>query len=137
MIQAASPTHTLPQSLITLITNRPMPHRFLDPILAPVFGFLGAGISTLALWLADVAAGVSPVSKGWIELGGTLGLIGCLSYACLTLWKSLDRQRKEATEERDKHHLEIAKLNLEIRTEKREQNDKLIEVLNKLDPDTR
>lgn len=112
-----------------------MPHRLFEPLLAPVIGFLWAGISTLALWLADAMSEVSPISKGWIELGGTLGLIGGLAYGCITLWKELQTQKREAREDREAHHKEIANLNLEIRTEKREQNDKLIEVLNRLDPE--
>jgi len=102
-------------------------------MLPPIMGFLWAGASTLAIWFADIGSEVSPVSRGWIELGGTLGLIGGLSYACKTLWKALDRLRAETNEERENHHARIAALNLEIRTEKKQQNDRLIAVLEKLD----
>jgi hypothetical protein len=44
---------------------------------------------------------------------------------------------KDARDEREAHREEVAALNEEIRREKRDQNDKLIEVLNKLDPDHR
>lgn len=111
-----------------------MPHRILDAS-NPVIGFLWATISTVSIWLSQAVSEVSPISKGWIELGGTIGLIGGLSYGCITLWKEIQAQKTEARNEREKHHSEIAALNLEIRIEKREQNDKLIAVLEKLDPD--
>jgi hypothetical protein len=114
-----------------------MNHHILDPHVNPLVGFVTAGISTATIWLAEIGSEVSPVSKGWIEVGGTIGLIGGLSYGCVTLWKEIQRMNKDAREEREAHREEVAALNAEIRNEKRDQNDKLIEVLNKLDPDHR
>lgn len=110
---------------------------FLDPHVNPLIGFTTAGLSTATIWLAETASQVSPVSKGWIEVGGTIGLIGGLSYGCVTLWKEIQRMNNDARLEREVHRAEVAALNAEIRDEKRSQNDKLIEVLNKLDPDHR
>jgi hypothetical protein len=112
------------------------PH-IIDPHVNPLLGFVTAGLSTATIWLAETVSHVSPVSKGWIEIGGTVGLIGGLSYGCVTLWKEIQRMNKDARDEREAHRAEVAALNAEIREEKRIQNDKLIEVLNKLDPDHR
>lgn len=109
----------------------------LDPHVNPLLGFVTAGVSTATLWMADIVAEVSPVSKGWIEVGGTIGLIGGLAYGCVTLWKEIQKMNDYAREEREAHREEVAALNAEIRNEKKAQNDKLIEVLNKLDPDHR
>jgi hypothetical protein len=114
-----------------------MNHHILDPHINPLVGFVTAGLSTATIWLAETVSQVSPVSKGWIEIGGTVGLIGGLSYGCVTLWKEIQRMNKDARDEREAHREEVAALNEEIRREKRDQNDKLIEVLNKLDPDHR
>jgi len=114
-----------------------MNHQILDPHFNPVLGFVTAGLSTATIWLAETVSQVSPVSKGWIEVGGTIGLIGGLSYGCVTLWKEIQRMNTDARNEREIHRAEVAALNAEIREEKRVQNDKLIEVLNKLDPDHR
>ena len=114
-----------------------MNHHILDPHVNPLVGFVTAGLSTATIWLAETVSEVSPVSKGWIEIGGTIGLIGGLSYGCVTLWKEIQRMNQDARAEREAHREEVAALNAEIRNEKRDQNDKLIEVLNKLDPDHR
>ena len=114
-----------------------MNHHILDPHINPLVGFVTAGLSTATIWLAETVSQVSPVSKGWIEIGGTVGLIGGLSYGCVTLWKEIQRMNQDARDEREAHREEVAALNEEIRREKRDQNDKLIEVLNKLDPDHR
>ena len=98
----------------------------------PIVGFIGGGLSTIALWLADA---VSPVSRDWVEVGGTLGLIGCLSYGCITLWKELQSQKKQCSLDRERHQSEVAMLHNEILGETRRQNAELIAVLNKLDPD--
>ena len=90
-----------------------------------VLGFLGAGASTLILYIAQAADNVPPQARGWMELGGTLGLIGFLSYACVTLWKELQTQRREHSS-----------LNEQIRDDWKKQNEKLITVLEKLDTDS-
>jgi hypothetical protein len=112
------------------------PH-ILDPHTNPLVGFVTAGISTATIWFAETVSQVSPVSKGWIEIGGTVGLVCGLSYGCVTLWNEIQRMNADARAEREAHREEVAALNAEIREEKRSQNDKLIEVLNKLDPDHR
>ena len=86
-----------------------------------ILGFATAGTSTVALWLAEATpANVEP----WIQTGGTVGLICGLSYGCVTLWKANQQQKSD-----------IADLNKEIRSEWKQQNDALISVLKKLDPD--
>lgn len=87
-----------------------------------VFGFIGAGLSAGMLQLAQT---LPPDLKGWLEGGAYLGLVGCLIYAVVTLWRRL--------RERDKEHADLQK---EIRDDWKEQNRRLIDVLNKLDPDT-
>ena len=131
-----------------------------EQILSSVHGFVLSGVSTLALWVAqtpEVAA--MPGLTGWMQLGGTAGLIGGLAYGCVTLWKALQTQRSEMNTERKEaaqtmaderaamnlavsnertlHEADKAALNAEIRGELKAQTNKLIEVLNKLDPDTR
>ena len=61
-------------------------------------------------------------TKGWIETGGTVGLIGGLSFGCVTLWKANQAQKKE-----------MAELNREIRSDWKAQNDRLIATLEKLE----
>jgi len=61
-------------------------------------------------------------AKGWIETGGTAGLIGGLAFGCITLWKANQVQKKE-----------MAELNKEIRSDWKTQNDRLIATLEKLD----
>jgi len=124
----------------------------------PILGFTGATFSTATLWLAQAPDLVSsPQLTGWMQLGGTAGLIGGLSYGCITLWKALQTQRTESaaertenaatmaaervamnlamTNERASHQADKAALNAEIRGELKEQTNKLIAVLEKLDPD--
>lgn len=86
-----------------------------------ILGFCFAAISSSALWFAQVT---SPQIEPWLQAGGTVGLIGGLAYGCVTLWKSNERQKSD-----------IAELNREIRSEWKQQADKLIAVLEKLDPD--
>jgi hypothetical protein len=87
-----------------------------------VAGFALSGASTAALWLAQTTpTNVEP----WLQAGGTVGLIIGLSYGCVTLWKANQNQKAE-----------IAELNKEIRGDWKDQTSKLIEVLNKLNPDT-
>jgi hypothetical protein len=89
----------------------------------PILGFSTAGFSTAALWLAQTADQVVPGVKGWIEVGGTIGLIVGLSYGCTTLWKEVQKQKQE-----------IAHLNKEVREDWKKQNDRLISALDKIDP---
>jgi hypothetical protein len=109
---------------------------------APVLGFVAAAFSTGSLWISQLAD-----APGWLELGGTLGLIGGLSYGCVTLWQALQDQRKESHAEREaaadraaaeRREFIAAKdaLELEIRSDWKNQNAKLISVLEKLDPDS-
>jgi len=116
-------------------------------IAQPIIGFVGATASAAMMYVAQTPEVVSrPEISGWMQLGGTAGLIGGLSYACLTLWKALQTQRSEmATErkesasemaaERAAHDAGKAALNAEIRGELKKQTQDLIEVLSKLDPD--
>ncbi len=87
----------------------------------PIIGFGSAGVSTLGLWLAQTA---SPSIEQWVQGGGTVGLIGGLSYGCVTLWKA-----------NQKSMADIAELNKEIRTDWKNQNERLINVLERLDSD--
>lgn len=96
---------------------------FPDP-LHPLLGVIGAGVSGSAIWLADTAEHLPPQAQGWIQLGGTIGLISCLAYACKTLWSELQMSRKAADD-----------LNRQMRDDWKEQNQKLINVLEKLDTD--
>ncbi len=128
-------------------------------IAQPVIGFVGAGVSYVFITLADVVPEVvsRPELSGWMQLGGTAGLIGGLSYGCVTLWKALQTQRSEMNQERKDsakvmaderaamnlsmanertaHEADKARLNADIRGELKKQTQDLIEVLNKLDPD--
>lgn len=98
---------------------------FPDPT-HPLIGLIGATLSGAAIWVGQTAQQMPPETQGWIQLGGTLGLIGGLSYACKTLWSELQTSRKES-----------ADLNKTMRDDWKYQQDKLIAVLNKLDPDTK
>lgn len=91
--------------------------------LSSVLGFIAAGVSTAVIWIAQAVEAVP--ARGMMELGGTIGLIGSLSYACITLWKEIQNQRRAMDE-----------LNREIRGDWKTQNEKLISVLDKLDPDS-
>jgi hypothetical protein len=90
----------------------------------PVIGFVTATTSTVILYIAQAADSIPAAARGWIEGGGTLGLIGGLSYGCITLWKEIQNGRRE-----------MAELNKEIRTDWKAQNEKLISVLERLDTD--
>lgn len=86
-----------------------------------VFGFCTAGVSSLALWIAQT--GVMPGdTRTVVETGGTIGFIVGLSYGCITLWKEVQTQRRE-----------MAELNKEIRTDWKTQNEKLIVVLERME----
>jgi hypothetical protein len=101
----------------------------------PILGFLGGFFSAGLLWIADVAPQSLPVPEGVIQLGGTVGLIGFLSYGCVTLWKQLQIEKNESAKERERHQDQISNLHNEILGETRRQNNELIAVLKKLDPD--
>ena len=130
----------------------------------PVLGFLGASLSATAIWLADASQTLTPEAQGWVQLGGTIGLITFLVYACRTLWMALQDARTATTNalaaatatataaaEAVAHAVETAEarmaaeraafiaakeaLEREIRTDWKKQNDELIQVLRKLDPD--
>jgi hypothetical protein len=90
--------------------------------LEPILGFTCATVSTFALWLAQSEIVIPEPAKTWIETGGTAGLIGGLSFGCITLWKANQAQKKE-----------MAELNKEIRSDWKTQNDRLIATLEKLD----
>lgn len=87
----------------------------------PAIGFLGAAGS---LTLAQISEAIPPQARGWVEGGAYVALVAFLAYGCVTLWKRLN--------ERDK---DIAELNREIRQDWKTQNDRLIQVLEKLDKD--
>jgi hypothetical protein len=100
----------------------------IDP-LQPVLGYVLAAVSSGALWMAEVVPDGAP----WLQVGGTAGLIAGLSYGCVTLWKSLQEQRREFTAERAAFIKAKDDLEKEIRDDWKDQNDKLITVLHKID----
>lgn len=87
----------------------------------PAIGFAGAAGSFL---VAQISEAIPPQARGWVEGGAYVALVGFLAYGCVTLWRRLN--------DRDK---EIAELNKEIRSDWKTQNDRLIHVLEKLEPD--
>lgn len=129
-------------------------------------GFIGATFSTVTLYIADAAAdSLKPEAQGWIQLGGTIGLITFLTYACRTLWMALQDARNatalaqaaattaatnaadavakavQASEIRmaaERAAFISAKdaLEKEIRTDWKNQNDALMKALDRLDPST-
>lgn len=103
----------------------------IDP-LQPILGYALAGVSTAAIWLANAMPDPSP----WLQLGGTAGLIGGLSYGCITLWKALKEQRSEFTAERAAFIRAKDDLEKEIRDDWKDQNEKLMAVLNRIDSDS-
>lgn len=100
----------------------------IDP-LQPILGYILAAASSGVMWLAEAV----PAHAPWLQVGGTAGLIGGLSYGCITLWKSLQEQRREFTAERAAFIKAKDDLEKEIRDDWKEQNNKLITVLNKID----
>ena len=110
--------------------THPFPHE-------PIVGFFGAIASSFLLWISDAVSNSLPIPNGVVELGGTVGLIGCLTYGCVTLWKQLQIEKRDSAMERERHQKESAQLHMEILGETRRQNDKLICVLEKIDPDHR
>jgi hypothetical protein len=133
--------------------------------LPPVLGFAGASMSTLAVWIASTSNQITPEAQGWVQLGGTIGLITFLLYACRTLWAALQNARDATTSaqlaateaatgaaravaealresearqaiERAAFIKAQAALEREIRGDWKSQNEALIAVLNRLDPDT-
>ena len=88
----------------------------------PILGFTCATVSTFALWLAQTEASIPEPAKKWIETGGTVGLIGGLSFGCVTLWNANQAQKKE-----------MAELNKEIRSDWKTQNERLIATLERLE----
>ena len=52
--------------------------------LEAIYGFATAGVSALALWIAQIAPSVASPS---LEAGGTVGLIGGLSFALIIVWR--------------------------------------------------
>ena len=135
-----------------------------EDFIPSALGFVGATISTAALYLADATRGVlDPEAQGWIQLGGTIGLVTFLTYACRTLWMALQDARNHAAEAQAQasalasHAAEVVAgavqaaesrmaveraafisakdaLEKEIRTDWKQQNDALIKVLDRLDP---
>ena len=95
----------------------------LSEFLQPALGFLGMVLSFI---VAQVSDAIPPAARGWVEGGAYVCLVGFLAYTSWTFWKRLN--------DRDK---EIAELNREIREDWKEQNTKLISVLDKLDPDSK
>ena len=100
----------------------------IDP-LQPIIGYIFAAFSTGLMWLANAI----PEHTPWLQMGGTAGLIAGLSYGCVTLWKSLQEQRREFTAERTAFIKAKDDLEREIREDWKGQNDKLIAVLQRLD----
>lgn len=113
-----------------------IPPHFTGDFSHPLLGYLGAGVSTAVYWVAQTVDAIPPPARGWMEVGGTFGLIGGLTYGCVTLWKELQRVRSDANAQLDASRKEISELNREIRGDWKTQNDKLITVLEKLDKDS-
>lgn len=129
-------------------------------------GFIGATLSTVTLYVADAAAGVlQPEAQGWVQLGGTIGLVTFLTYACRTLWMALQDARdatalaqaqatSAATHAAETIALAVQAaetrmaveraafiatkdaLEKEIRTDWKQQNEALMKALDRLDPAT-
>lgn len=99
-------------------------HMHLYEFTQPLIGFVGAGASYGVMKLGQLADALPQETRGWMEAGGTVGLIGFLIYAVFTLWKRVVdlTQRNED-------------LNKEIRGEWKDQVNKLVNVLEKFDPD--
>jgi hypothetical protein len=91
----------------------------LSELLQPALGFLGMLLSFI---VAQVSEAIPEAARGWVEGGAYVALVGFLAYTSWTFWKRLN--------DRDQ---EIADLNREIRDDWKEQNEKLITVLDKLD----
>lgn len=89
----------------------------------PILGFLFASLSAGALKLAQSVPPTADL-RNIMEGGAYIGLVTGLSYAVITLWKRLNKRDED-----------IAALNKEIRDDWKTQNDKLINVLEKLDPE--
>ena len=101
------------------LTRHQTPQMHLSELLQPALGFLGMIISLI---VAQVSSAIPEAARGWVEGGAYVALVGFLAYTSWTFWKRLN--------DRDK---EIADLNREIRDDWKEQNEKLITVLEKLD----
>jgi hypothetical protein len=69
--------------------------------LEALYGFATAGVSALALWIAQVAPSIASPA---LETGGTIGLIGGLSFALIIVW----RDRAELV--KSLHEAEAARL---------------------------
>jgi hypothetical protein len=79
---------------------------FLSDLTQPVIGYASAAASAGIYWIAQTSEVVAPV-RGWMEFGGTVGLIGGLSYGCATLWRELQRVRSEANTQLENSRKEI------------------------------
>ena len=106
------------------MTSRLPHHMHFQELAQPFIGFVGAAASLGTAKLAQISEAIPPHARGWVEGGAYVALVAFLAYGCVTLWKRLN--------DRDK---EIAELNKEIRADWKTQNEKLITVLQKLDPD--
>lgn len=87
----------------------------------PILGFLAAGVCGGVIFLAEAATQIPAEARGWLEAGGTVGLIAGLSIGLVTLYRDNLASRRE-----------IMDLNKEIRTEFKTQNRELIECLDRL-----
>lgn len=105
------------------LTHHHPPQMHLSELAQPALGFIGMVLSFI---VAQVSSAIPEAARGWVEGGAYVALVGFLAYTSWTFWKRLN--------DRDK---EIADLNREIRDDWKEQNDRLINVLDKLDPDSK
>lgn len=71
----------------------------------PLIGFLGAIASGVAYELAQAV----PVIPDWFEQGAAVLLVSCLTYAVITLWKTVQKLTQESKEDRDHYHEEVAR----------------------------
>ncbi len=101
-------------------------------IVQSILGFSAAAGGTATLWLANATDAI----PGWAQGGAYVGLVGGLSYGCITLWKALIEARHEAAEERREFIAAKDALEMEIRNDWKKQNSRLVAVLERLDKHT-
>jgi hypothetical protein len=91
-------------------------------LISPLIGFALAGLGVGMNRVAAAVEAIPPETTKWMEFGGSMGIVAGLSYAVLTLWKELNKQRDK-----------FDQLNQDVRGEWKAQSEKLTSVLEKLD----
>jgi len=67
-----------------------------------IFGFIGAGLSVTGVAIANA---MPDDARGWVESGGTVGLIACLIYAVRHL--NAEVRRHQDLREKDRERMEV------------------------------